>query len=60
MSTLKKLEEARIVAFELNKTKDVVSIGRLCDYYYEAYLSRSEITELIDELTQMRDEMVNQ
>jgi hypothetical protein len=60
MSTLKKLEAERIVSFELSKNKDLVEVIECCDFWNNTQLTRSELSVLIDELTEMRDEMINQ
>jgi len=55
MSTLKKLEAEKIVSFKLREDKYAVWV----DSFEWAYpLDRSELSVLIDELTELRDGMV--
>jgi hypothetical protein len=60
MSILKRLEEEGIVSFKINEDKTKLRVLEMNHMYYRAKLSRSEITELIDELTELRDQMVEE
>ncbi len=60
MSTLKRLEEANVVLFELLEAKKRFIVTELCDHYYDVELTRSELSVLIDELTELRDQMVGE
>lgn len=53
MSILKKLSQNRVVYFDLNETKTQMNIIEGCDLNFELDLSKSEVKELIDELTKL-------
>ena len=54
-SVLRALDEAQIVSFDRRDDKVVASES--CDNYFSAWLSKDQLSRLIDELQAIHDEM---
>ena len=59
MSILKKLEEKRIVFFEISPSGELF-IGECCDYYYKTSLTKTEVSQLINELKSLNKQIKTQ
>jgi hypothetical protein len=57
MKILTKLSKRHIVSFDLDKEKKQLSVTEACDYWYSVDLSKMEVKNLIDELTQIYETM---
>ena len=51
MTILEKLSDERVVYFELNDDKTQMNVMEGCDLWFSIDLSKSEVKQLIDELT---------
>ena len=59
MTILKKLEEKRIVFFEISPSGELF-IGECCDYYYKTSLTKTEVSQLINELESLNKQIKTQ
>lgn len=47
-----------VVHFELNKEQDMCRVIEACDYYFSSELTKEEMAQLIDELTDIYNKMI--
>lgn len=57
MAHLKKLEEAQVVSFDLNSSKNIIQIGEECDSYFARSYNKKEFGEIIEELLVLHSKM---
>ena len=60
MTILEKLEEKRIVGFEIATSGTSLLVQESCDYYYKTWLTKAEVGQLIKELKSLHKQMKNQ
>ena len=57
MSIIGKLLDAEVISIDLNINLKTIEFMEACDYYYKVNLNRSEVSQLIAELTALHKQM---